>query len=192
MNIKLHQNRAKRVQKDPELEKIKVIDTYKYSHKKVWVSQSPDNNWILVRRTLCLDRREPDPTRRIDTPLPFFDKKIRNLFCQNHYSILPIPKPQLIQVHHQVCIKLIYARYCLSSWSKLLLNPQSWEYRIYNCPSFHTLSWMRYIHWSQQHFLCHSCVQDEQIFYITTFDHCVPVNNRSHSSNYFQSLELAL
>ena len=35
MNIKLQQNRAKRVQNDPEMEKIKVIDTYKYSHKKV-------------------------------------------------------------------------------------------------------------------------------------------------------------
>ena len=35
MNIKLYQNRAKRVQSDPEMDKIKVIETYKYSHKKV-------------------------------------------------------------------------------------------------------------------------------------------------------------
>ena len=35
MDIKLYQNRAKRVKNDPEMGKIKVIETYKYSHKKV-------------------------------------------------------------------------------------------------------------------------------------------------------------
>ena len=44
MDIKLYQNRAKRVKNDPEMGKIKVIETYKYGHKKVWASQSPLNN----------------------------------------------------------------------------------------------------------------------------------------------------
>ena len=35
MDMKLYQNRAKRVKNDPEMGKIKVIETYKYGHKKV-------------------------------------------------------------------------------------------------------------------------------------------------------------